>query len=74
MTVEEAKRFFKEVYPDKEPIGYWEDGNQIVLNVKPQLGHGFTEVCQYVVKPDGTVYGTNPIASPVIGTQKMKNL
>lgn len=74
MTIEEAIQFFKKAYPDKEPIGYWEDGNQIVLNVRPQLGHGFTEVCQYVVKSDGTVCGTNPIASPVIGMQKMKKL
>ena len=72
MTIGEAVKMFKKEYPNKEPIGYWEDDNQIVLNVKPELGHGFTEICQYVVKSDGTVYGTNPIASPVIVDQEMK--
>lgn len=72
--INKALSVLKLKYPDRKPIGYWEDGDNVIINTKPQMGPGAAEVCQFVVRPDGTVYGTNPAQCHVICVQPMKKL
>ena len=52
MTSKQAIDIFKEKYPHKKPIGYWIDGENVILNTSPSLGLGYSEVCQYIVFAD----------------------
>ena len=37
MTSKQAIDIFKEKYPHKKPIGYWIDGENVILNTSPSL-------------------------------------
>ena len=64
MTLSEAVQTLIQRYPGRIPIGYWEQGSDFVINTKPISAlKGLTEPSQFVVKNDGTVYGTNPARS-----------
>ena len=58
MTSKQAIDIFKEKYPHKKPIGYWIDGENVILNTSPSLGLGYSEVCQYIVFADGKIQPT----------------
>ena len=40
MTSKQAIDIFKGKYPHKKPIGYWLDGENVILNTSPSLGLG----------------------------------
>lgn len=70
MTVEKAIELYKKEY-DRPVIGYWKEGKNIILNVKPRIQD---EPGQWMVTDSGQVYNTNPLRSPVIMQQKMIKL
>lgn len=72
MTSKQAIDTFKKKYPDKKPIGYWIDGENVILNIAPSLGRGCSEVCQYIVFENGEIQATNPMRSEVIINTPMK--
>ena len=74
MTVDQAIGHLHSKYPDLSPIGYWEDGDSIILNTKPVYGPGCDEVCLYEVLPDGRVRGTTPMRTPVIAHKAITRL
>lgn len=74
MSMEKALAAFNKAEPERTPIGYWEDGDNVIFNTKPIYGPGCMETCQFMVLPDGTVYGTNPAQCHVIVTQPMKKI
>lgn len=74
MTSKQAIDIFKEKYPHKKPIGYWIDGENVILNTSPSLGLGYSEVCQYIVFADGKIQPTNPVRSEVILNMPMKRI
>ena len=84
MTSKQAIDIFKEKYPHKKPIGYWIDGENVILNTSPSLGLGYStspslglgysEVCQYIVFADGKIQPTNPVRSEVILNTPMKRI
>ena len=70
MSVEQAIKAYKKEY-DRPVIGYWVDGKNIILNVKPRIPD---EPAQWIVEPDGKVYNTNPLRNEVIVNTPMQKL
>ncbi len=77
MTVEEAIKFYLKRGFTRFPVGYWIDGENIILNTK-RLGENpydpLIEPGQFIVEPNGNVTATNPIYTPAIAQKKMKRL
>ena len=74
MTSKQAIDIFKEKYLQRNPIGYWIDGENVILNTYPSLGLGYSEVCQYIVFADGNIPSTNPVRNEVIMNMPMKRI
>ena len=74
MTSKQAIDIFKEKYLQRNPIGYWIDGENVILNTSPSLGLGYSEVCQYIVFADGKIQPTNPVRSEVILNMPMQKI
>lgn len=74
MTSKQAIDIFKEKYLQRNPIGYWIDGENVILNTSPSLGLGYSEVCQYIVFADGNIQSTNPVRSEVILNMPMQKI
>jgi len=53
---------------DRPVIGFWVDGEDIILNVIPEIPD---EPAQWLVKPSGEVYNTNPLRNSVITRKPM---
>lgn len=71
MKVKEAIAIFKSRCPDFNITGYWEDGNDIILNTSPMYNKEAEEVCQFIVLSNGVIQGTNPLRNEVIIDQPM---
>lgn len=74
MTSKQAIEAFKKKYPNKKPIGYWIDGSNVILNIAPSRGRGYSEVCQYIVFENGEIQATNPMLNEVIINTPMKRI
>lgn len=59
MTINNALRIFVTKYPGQIPIGYWEQDGNIIINTKNI--DNFAGSAQFVITPDGEVYGTTPV-------------
>ena len=59
MTAKEAVKLMLKIYPTKEPTGYWVIDDGFIINTKSV--EELSGPAQFVVKADGTVYGTNPM-------------
>lgn len=67
MTIEQAIHIFSKKYPSKKLNGYWEDGNNYILNTESEYGPGYSgEICQFLVSGNGDIQPTNPMRSEVI--------
>lgn len=71
MTAKEAIAIFKSRCPDFKITGYWEDGDNIILNTSPMYNKEAEEVCQFIVFSNGVIQGTNPLRNEVIIDQPM---
>lgn len=74
MTSKQAIELFKKKYPNKKPIGFWIDRTNVIINTAPSFGHGYSEVCQYIVFDNGEIQATNPMHSEVIINTPMKRI
>ena len=74
MTSRQAIEVFKKKYPNKKPIGYWINGENVILNIAPSLGRGYSEVCQYIVFENGEIQASNPMQNEVIINTPMKRI
>lgn len=74
MTSMQAIEIFKKNYPNKKPIGYWIDRTNVILNIAPSVGRGYSEVCQYIVFENGEIQATNPMRSEVIINTPMERI
>lgn len=71
MKAKEAIAIFKSRCPDFKITGYWEDGDDIILNTDPLYNKQAEEVCQFIVLANGVIQGTNPLRNEVIIDQPM---
>lgn len=72
MTAKEAIAIFKSRCPDFKVTGYWEDGDNIIVNTAPLYNKEAEEVCQYIVFSNGIIQATNPLRSEVIIDKPMR--
>lgn len=77
MTVEEAIKFYLKSGFTRFPVGYWIDGENIILNTKlsgETRNNPIIAPAQFIVEPNGNVTATNPFYTPVIAQKKMRKL
>ena len=74
MNIQQAINIFKNKYPDKKITGYWQDGDNIILNIKPQYGPLFLEPGQFIIQSSGAIIPTNPVDSDVVANESMIKL
>lgn len=77
MTVEEAIKYYLKRDIPRVPVGYWKDGENIILNTKflgESRNNPIIAPAQFIVEPNGNVTATNPFYTPVIVQKKMKRL
>ena len=53
MKAKEAIAIFKSRCPDFKVTGYWEDGDNIIVNTAPLYNKEAEEVCQFIVFSNG---------------------
>lgn len=70
MDLKRAIELYKKDY-DRPVVGYWQDGSDIILNVKPRIPD---EPAQWLVNDKGQVYNTNPLRNPIIASNPMKKI
>lgn len=77
MTVEEAIKYYLKRDIPRVLVGYWKDGENIILNTKflgESRNNPIIAPAQFIVEPNGNVTATNPFYTPVIVQKKMKRL
>lgn len=65
MTLKDAILVFSRQFPGRKVIGYWKEKDGYILNTKSSItgSEDIVEPGQFVVKFDGSTYGTNPMRS-----------